>query len=273
MAVATSNAEVTMKPSISSSIPRSAAASIAPAIIAISKPPNSASTSSASASGGSAARPTACASKVRLRASPAVSRPVPRPTQSARGAPVSCCVSSDAGGGIADAHFAEGHHPATLVGQAAGDGGAACQRQVALCGAHRRLFDRVARAEGDLGVDQAIACAEIVRHASIYHLQLQAVVAGENIDRRASGEKVLDHLPGHFLRVGRDTGHGRRRGRRRRRADADDRDSGSVTAGPGRSAGPGVRAGRVNRVAWSCRRSGPAGPAWVAGGEMEKCMR
>jgi hypothetical protein len=35
------------------------------------------------------------------------------------------------------------------------------------------------------------------------------VLPGKDVDRRAAGEKVLDHLPGHVLRIGRDAGLGR----------------------------------------------------------------
>ncbi|MCY1299691.1 hypothetical protein D9M70_492300 [compost metagenome] len=67
-----------------------AAARKAPAIIAISKPPNVASTSSGACA--SACSASAASSTSRLRASPASSSPVPRPMQSASGSPVSRCI-------------------------------------------------------------------------------------------------------------------------------------------------------------------------------------
>jgi hypothetical protein len=112
------------------------------------------------------------------------------------------------GGGVADAHFAETDHLAAVVGELASDRCAARDGRLAVVLAHCRLLDEVVRPEGDLGVDQAVADAEVVRHAGVDDLQLQAVVASEDIDRCAAGEEVLDHLPGHFLRVGRNAGTG-----------------------------------------------------------------
>jgi hypothetical protein len=48
-----------------------------------------------------------------------------------------------------------------------------------------------------------------VRDAGIGHHQLHAGQMREDIDRGAAGEEVLHHLPGHFLREGRDAGLGR----------------------------------------------------------------
>ena len=64
------------------------------------------------------------------------------------------------------------------------------------------------RAEGDFRVDETVARPERVRDASVDYLQLQAVVASENVDRGTAGEEVLDHLPGDFLRKGRNAGAG-----------------------------------------------------------------
>jgi hypothetical protein len=110
------------------------------------------------------------------------------------------------GGGIADPHLAETDHPTALISQRTDDGRAAGQRGIALGRAHRRPFEIVARSESDLGVDQTGARAEVMCDAGVYDLQLQAVVAGENIDRCAAGKKVFDHLPGHLLRECRNAG-------------------------------------------------------------------
>jgi hypothetical protein len=109
-------------------------------------------------------------------------------------------------GGIADSHFAEADHPAALVGESVDDRGATGQRLIALRMAHRRLDQIVARAAGDLGIDQSAAGAEVVRDAGVDDLQLQTVVAREDVDGGSPGKEVLDHLPGHFLRVGGDAG-------------------------------------------------------------------
>jgi hypothetical protein len=91
-----------MKPSISSVMRASAAASMAPASMAISKPPKRArmrkasSLADAPAEGRSGQMARACASSACLRARPASSSPVPRPTQSANGRPVMQWVSSEA---------------------------------------------------------------------------------------------------------------------------------------------------------------------------------
>jgi hypothetical protein len=73
----------------------------------------------------------------------------------------------------------------------------------ALLHRHRRSFDVVGGAGRHLGVDQPVALAEIMRHAGIDDRQKDPVVPREHVDRGAAVEKVFDHLPGHFLRIGR----------------------------------------------------------------------
>ena len=114
------------------------------------------------------------------------------------------------GGGIADAHFAETDHIAAGRGHPEHDAGALLDGLGALGDGHRRLFDVIGRAGSHLDVDQPGALiAEIVRHAGIDYRQPEAVLAGEDVDRRTTGQEILDHLPGHFLRKGRHTGLGR----------------------------------------------------------------
>jgi hypothetical protein len=48
-----------------------------------------------------------------------------------------------------------------------------------------------------------------MRYAGIDDRQAISVLPGKDVDRGAAGQKVLDHLPGHILRIGRDTGLGR----------------------------------------------------------------
>jgi len=72
--------------------------------------------------------------------------------------------------------------------------------------AHCWLHQIVAGAAGNLGIDQSVAGAEVVRNARVDHLQLQTVVAREDVDGGSPTKEVLDHLPGHFLRVGGDAG-------------------------------------------------------------------
>jgi hypothetical protein len=104
--------------------------------------------------------------------------------------------------GVADTHLAQADAVAAVVGERMGDAAPALERCVALRGAHGRLFDVVGRAGRDLGVDQPRALAEVVVDAGIDHGEIQPELAGEYVDRRAAGEEVLHHLPGHVLRVG-----------------------------------------------------------------------
>ena len=73
----------------------------------------------------------------------------------------------------------------------------------ALLARHRRFGEVIARASrGNLGVDQPLAFAELVRHAGIDDHHLHAVQAREDIGAGAALQVVLDHLPAHVLRVG-----------------------------------------------------------------------
>ena len=47
-----------------------------------------------------------------------------------------------------------------------------------------------------------------MRHAGINHRQIHFILAGKHIDRGATGQEILDHLPSHILRIGRDAGLG-----------------------------------------------------------------
>ena len=104
---------------------------------------------------------------------------------------------------VADAHLAEADAVAAVGGERMGNLAAALQRGIALLGRHRRLFEVVRRARRDLGVDQRAALAEVVTHPGVDHGQPQPHLPAEDIDRRAAGEEVLHHLPGHVLRIGR----------------------------------------------------------------------
>ena len=110
---------------------------------------------------------------------------------------------------VADAHFAEADQVAAVHGQVAAELAAARDGRGALFGRHRRFFKIVGRAGCHLGVEQAGPLAEIVRNAGIDDRQMQLVLARKDIDRGAAGEEILDHLPGHVLRIGRDAGLGR----------------------------------------------------------------
>ena len=76
----------------------------------------------------------------------------------------------------------------------------------ALLGGHRRRFNVVGRSKRHLGVDQPVAPAEVVRDAGIDDRQMHVVLPREHIDRGTAGQEVLDHLPGHLLRIGRNAG-------------------------------------------------------------------
>ena len=91
---ATSRAEVTITPSISSTRSSAAACSIAPTMVAISKPPRDASASSASPVSGFAA--SASRSTAILRCTPSEFSPVPAPVQSTRSTPCRRASSSEA---------------------------------------------------------------------------------------------------------------------------------------------------------------------------------
>jgi hypothetical protein len=103
------------------------------------------------------------------------------------------------------AHLAQQQH---LAGQATQQRSATVERGLAQRARHRRASARIGRTGRELGVDQAGARAEIVPHAAIDDRQRQAVLARQHRDGRATGEKVLDHLPGHVARVGRDAARG-----------------------------------------------------------------
>jgi hypothetical protein len=110
-------------------------------------------------------------------------------------------------GGVADAHFAEGEDIAAARGDLACQVGAAAQRQGALGLAHGGAVKVIRRAaSADFQVAQALARAEVVGHAGIGHHQLHAGQAGQRVDGSAAGEEVFHHLPGHVLRIGRNTG-------------------------------------------------------------------
>ena len=114
------------------------------------------------------------------------------------------------GSGVADAHFADADDVAALVGERASDFGTGVQRRLALRRRHGRL-DQIVACPGrrDLGVDQSAARSEFMRHAAVDHLQRQPVLAREDVGTCVAGQIVLDHLPGHVLRIGGDAG-GRR---------------------------------------------------------------
>ena len=104
------------------------------------------------------------------------------------------------GGGVTDAHLPEADHGA---GQVARQCHAMLQRVLELLARHRRLGGEVARTVGDFAVEQAGTHTEVVVDARIDHMQRTAILAGEHIDGGAVGQEVLDHLPGHVLRIGR----------------------------------------------------------------------
>ena len=130
----------------------------------------------------------------------------------------------------------------------------------ALRGAHRRPVRRIGRARRDLADDEPVARREVVPHAAVDHRQRQAVLARQHADRRAAGEEVLDHLPGHVARIGRHAARGqavvaradqhlRRRERRRSRCRG---------------------SGRCCRASASSRPSAPSGLVLLS---MRRCRR
>lgn len=114
--------------------------------------------------------------------------------QSTSGVAVSAWVISDALAVLPIPGLAEAEHVAALVSELIGQLRATRKRLLALRRAHRRFGEVVARSSVDLGVDQRVAAAEIVRHAGVDDLEREAVGVNKNVDRRAAGKKVLDHL-------------------------------------------------------------------------------
>ncbi|MNN43277.1 hypothetical protein D3C81_1575050 [compost metagenome] len=101
--------------------------------------------------------------------------------------------------GIAYAHFTEAQHIALDRGDQVHTG---LHRLRTLVGAHRRFLREVARAVGDLAIQQSITLTEIMVHAGIDDMQGTVILPCEDIDRGATGQKVFHHLPGHALRIG-----------------------------------------------------------------------
>ena len=151
MRAATSSALVTMKPSISSTLRSSAACSMAPAIIAISKPPKVASTAS-----GSSTPAWRCDGRFdhALLAQHAVRRQARAGADAFRDRDAGQLVHQGGGGRrVPDAHLAEADHVARQVG------GERARRVRARWRTAPRVIAgsmrEVARAVGDLAVDQA----------------------------------------------------------------------------------------------------------------------
>ncbi|MNN52931.1 hypothetical protein D3C81_1676600 [compost metagenome] len=103
------------------------------------------------------------------------------------------------GRGVADTHFAKAQHIAVQCGDEVHP---CLHGGQALLLAHGGLFGEVAGAWALLAVEQAVAWAEIVVHASVYYIEGAIGLAGENIDGGAVAEEVLHHLPRHALRIG-----------------------------------------------------------------------
>ena len=73
----------------------------------------------------------------------------------------------------------------------------------ALLGRHGRALRAVCRAWRHLASTQLRAWREVVRNAAVGHRQGNAVLSGQHADRCTACQKVLDHLPGHILRISR----------------------------------------------------------------------
>ena len=102
--------------------------------------------------------------------------------------------------GVANAHLAQHQH---IARQRLHQLHAVADRLQALFARHRRASQAVLRAVGNLAHLQPVARGKIMRHAAIHHRQVDAVLACHHAHRRAIGQKVFHHLPGHVLRIGR----------------------------------------------------------------------
>ncbi len=194
---ATSSALLTIKPSISKTMRRSAAFSMAPAIMAISKPPKVASTSSGSMAAAclaTAASITRCLCRM-----PSADKPVPAPTHCATGVPVSLCISAAAAVVLP---MPISPKPSTLPGSVSTRSMPACMADAHSCAVIAGFLREVAGARALLAVEQAVARAEVVLHARIDYIEGAVVLACKHIDGGAIGQEVLHHLPGHVLRIG-----------------------------------------------------------------------
>ena len=100
--------------------------------------------------------------------------------------------------GVANTHLAQQHHIARQAAHqvlAVGDG------LLALHHAHGGPGRRIGRALRQLAHHQARARGKVVPHTTVHHRQSQPVLARQHTHRRATGQEVLHHLPGHITRV------------------------------------------------------------------------
>ena len=102
---------------------------------------------------------------------------------------------------VADAHLAQQQG---IAGQRPHHVAAVRDGLGALLGGHGRAGRGVGRARGYPARDQAGPGREAAPHTAVDHSQRQAVLARQHAHRRAAGQEVLDHLPGHIARVSRD---------------------------------------------------------------------
>ena len=189
-----------MKPSTRIVMRAFAAARNAPAIIAISKPPNVASVSIGSAllactfeRGREHIALVAHAFVRQVRATPDahVDRQCAQPAHQARRRR-----------GIRDAHLAEADHVGPerrVMTHARAPRSMACKRFVAR---HRGFVREVARAAApDRDVDQPSDAGERRRDTRVDHFERHAGRTRQRIDRRPARQEIRDHLHGHFLRI------------------------------------------------------------------------
>ncbi len=77
------------------------------------------------------------------------------------------------------------------------------QRQAALGLGHRRAVDEIRRARADVQVAHTRQIQRRRHSAEVDHFELRIQLARQHTDGRATGHKVMQHLPGHFLGKGR----------------------------------------------------------------------
>ncbi|CRM18115.1 hypothetical protein [Pseudomonas sp. 24 E 13] len=103
------------------------------------------------------------------------------------------------GGGVADAHLATDKQLCAVFQGAVCAVSPGLQGLIALSLGHRRAVDEVGRARADIQVTHAGQRQGWRHRAEIDYLQLRVQLPRQHADGRATGDKVVQHLPGHFL--------------------------------------------------------------------------
>ena len=110
-----------------------------------------------------------------------------------------CAGQGTGGSGIADAHLtADKELRAAFQGTACAVS-SSLQGQLPLGLGHRRAMHEISRARTDIQVTNAGQIQGRRDRAEVNHLQLRLQLPRQHADRRATGDEVLQHLPGDLL--------------------------------------------------------------------------